>query len=636
MTAQVKFTTDEYPGGYANGLSMLDSGTMGRFKTDYEDDDRTVLKTEDGITLTSIHRSITPSGFDSAPFDRNAKTCILPTVRCHETTICNGSDHPVTMEMITSFCLQGVKADKLYRMSSFWSAEGRLRVDRLADLNLERSWAGHGTRVEKFGTVGSMPVRGFFPFVALEDSESGRFTAATLYTPSSWQIEIMMRRTPELTLAGGIADADFGHWTKTLQPGESFTAPRALTAEGRSLLEVCDLLLKAQTPDISPVDDRMGISFNEYCTTWGDPTIDNMKKICDKLADKNIQYLVMDSGWYLEKGQYWWDHIGKWEVNTTRFPNGLRELTDYVRGKGMIPGIWFEPESVAWGCELYSKPEYLLCKNGVPITVGGKRFFDMENKFVRDYLRQKVIGLLRENNFGYIKIDYNDTIGIGCEGYESLGEGLRRKLLASQDFFRELKRELPDLVIENCSSGGHRLEPSMMELSSMASFSDAHEPLCVPLIAANLLRLVRSEQNQIWAVLRKTDTDARIYYSLCSTFMGRIGMSGDIYDLSDHRWELIDQGLAFYREAADIIRYGTTTAIETTADSYNTPTGYQYTVKEYSGRLLVIAHRFADDIAESTYLHTIPALDALISAHTVLSEYGDLSAVYSAKAWILN
>lgn len=610
MTAQVKFTVDGYPGGYANGLSMLGSDTMNRFKTVLDTEDLTVLETENGIRLSCSHAEL-PG---------------LP-VRAHITTIINNSTEPFTMEMLTSFCIPQIKADRLYRMTSFWSAEGRLKVDRLTDLNLEVSWAGHGTRVEKFGTVGSMPVRSWFPFAALEDSETGHFVAAQLYSPSSWQIELAVRRNPEVTLAGGIADADYGHWTKTLLPGESFTAPKALVAEGSSLEEVCGYLLKAQNPNISPVDNDMGISFNEYCTTWGDPTIDNMKRICDKLEGKGIKYLVMDSGWYLEKGQFWWDYIGKWEVNRERFPNGLSELTSYIRSKGMIPGIWFEPESVAWGCELYNKPEYLLKRGGIPITVGGRRFLDLENDFVRKYLYDHVIKLLKENDFGYIKIDYNDTVGIGCDGYESPGEALRRKVLASQDFFRELTKELPDLVIENCSSGGHRLEPSMMEISSMASFSDAHEPLCVPLIAGNLQRLVRSEQNQIWAVMRKTDSDARIRYSLCATFMGRIGLSGDIYELSEHQWALINEGLAFYRKAADIIKYGTVDTLVSNVQSYNNPVGSQYTSRRLGSRRLVIIHRFKGND------FTFPK--KLFEGADILEEYGDLSCELSAKAWIL-
>lgn len=610
MSAQVKFAGDTYPGGFANGLSFLDSDTMNRFEVSYEDADKTVLTTKDNITLSCIHEKV--NGSD---------------VRKYVTSIENCSDNTVTMEMLTSFVITDIKADKLYRMLSFWSSEGRLKVDDLYDLNMEKSWSGHGARVEKFGSIGSMPVRKYFPFVALEDSESGQFIAATLYSPSSWQIELMIRREDTITLAGGIADADFGQWVKNLNPGEKFTAPTALVAKGHSLLEVCDKLIKAQSPDISTIDDHMGITFNEYCTTWGDPSFENIKKIVDKLEGKGFQYLVMDAGWYAKPGEAWWDYIGSWKVEPERFPNGLKELTEYVRNKGMIPGIWFEPESVTKNCDLYSKEEYLLKKFGVPITVAERRFLDMEKDIVREHLKKDVINLLKDNGFGYIKIDYNDNIGIGCEGYESLGEGLRRKLLATQDFFKELRCEIPDLVIENCSSGGHRLEPSMMSLVSMASFSDAHETLAIPIIAANLLRLVRAEQNQIWAVLRKDDSDDRLFYSLCSTFMGRVGLSGDIYDLTDHRWSLVESGLDFYRKAADIIKYGTVTLIDSINGSYNNPVGNQTVVKEYDNKELIIIHRFkGSDFTLNS---------KLFDNKKVLAQYGDLSNELSAKAWIV-
>ena len=52
-----------------------------------------------------------------------------------------------------------------------------------------------------------------------------------------------------------------------------------LIARGKTLYEVCDKLVKAQKPTISETDKKMGIIFNEYCTTWGNPSYDNIKKI---------------------------------------------------------------------------------------------------------------------------------------------------------------------------------------------------------------------------------------------------------------------------------------------------------------------------------------------------------------------
>jgi len=610
-SAEVKFTKDEYAGFYSCGATMLGSSTMNRFTASADGD---TYKTDDGIVLT-------------------VKTSKSPYSDAYEirTGITNGSGEEVTMEMITSFLFRGIRADKIHRILSFWSAEGRLLTTDLTELNMEHSWNNLAYRFEKFGNVGSMPVRKYFPFIALEDSEAHSFLAVQLYSPASWQIELTVRGDDGVTLAGGIADRDFGQWTRCLKPGETFEAPMAVAAVGDSLEDVCDKLVKAQHPDISPVDDHMGITFNEYCTTWGNPTTDSIKRLADRISGKGIQYLVMDSGWYSDCGN-WWEYRGDWSVNRKRFPNGLREVTDYIRERGMIPGIWFEFEVAAPKSGLYDDPEHFVKKDGVPLTVGGARFWDMQESYVRDYLRENVIRRVREDGFGYIKIDYNDTMGMGCDGPEGPGENLRQKVLATQEFFRELKREIPGLVIENCSSGGHRLEPSFMQLASQASFSDAHEIVSLPIIAANLHRVVKPEQSQIWAVLRASDDKARITYSLCATLLGRMGLSGDIYDLSDAQWKLVDEAMAFYRQAAGIIKDGKTIFLDNDIYSYNDPEGQQMVIRELGNERLIVYHRFADSVPMDEYMRTA-GID--MNGYTVSAAFGDADTDFSARAEIM-
>ena len=62
---------------------------------------------------------------------------------------------------------------RIHRARSSWSAEGRLITESAEALQLEPSWTGHAVRLEKFGQIGSMPVRGWFPFAAVEDTQAG-------------------------------------------------------------------------------------------------------------------------------------------------------------------------------------------------------------------------------------------------------------------------------------------------------------------------------------------------------------------------------------------------------------------------------------------------------------------------------
>ena len=205
-------------------------------------------------------------------------------------------------------------------------------------------------------------------------------------------------------------------------------------------------------------------------------------------------------------------------------------------------------------------------------------------------------------------MDYNDTIGIGCDGAESLGEGLRRDREASVNFVRKVKEEIPGIILENCASGGHKLEPLMMSECSMASFSDAHECEEIPVIAAALHRTILPRQSQIWAVIRKTDSVKRIGYTVASTFLGRMCFSGDVTELSAEQWKAIEDGMAFYKKAAPAIRDGYSYIYSHKGSSDRHLTGWQAVIrvqseegKLYEGKhesAFVTAHIFHGEVPE--------------------------------------
>lgn len=605
LRAEVKVMGDAYPGGFACGMSLGRSGTIAGFSKVAEEPEAIRYEDSRGLALI-VHRKQ----------DGEAQRVW--------TEFQNGSDQEVVLEMLASFALEEVKADAVYRMQSFWSAEGKLRRETICDLHLEPSWNRCATRVERFGNLGSMPVRKYFPFLALEDSESGQVTAIQLYVGASWQMEISVKESELLTVTGGLPDRELGHWMHKVAPGESFSTPQAVIAQGENLYQACRKLVEAQHPAISPVDDHMGIVFNEFCTTWGNPTLENLKQIADRLEGKGVQFLVIDCGWY-GHGDAWPQSVGDWDVNPERLPGGLKEAADYIRSKGMIPGLWFELESVGPTSSHYNDREHLVKRDGLPLTVGGRRFWDMEDPWVVDYLTEKVIGQLKAGGFGYIKVDYNETMGMGVDGGDSLGDGLQRKVEASRRFFQKIREEIPGIVIENCSSGGHRLTPAFMELVSQASFSDAHETTAIPLIAANLQRVIRPDQSQIWAVMRVTDDDARLQYSLIATMLGRMCLSGDIHNLSDHQWQVVQEAMAFYGKAADIIRDGVTVLHQVSTPGYNEPQGEQLVLRELGNRGLAVYHRFQN---------SQDGMPNLPQGCRILESFGLADRDFSAQAWL--
>lgn len=584
--------------GYTNGHSMTDSETTSRFRfvSQKESDNKIVTLLEDGLGRSIEHIVCYDPDWEAVTVNSR---------------FINGSDQTVRLEMLSSVNLggltpfeegMGVGCLKRHCIRSAWSAEGRVVSESIEDMNMEPSWGEYGLRYDRIGQVGSMPVRDYYPFTAVEDTKNAVTWAVALSCNGSWQMEL--RRVDNgLSLTAGLADFNYGHWAKDLAPDESFTGPQAfVTAVTGGMDEASQSLLTVQKTKNTLQCGELPVLFNEYCTTWGVPSESNLMKILDVLEGKGIDCLVIDCGWYTDGVHPWSKTNGDWEVGEdVLFPHGLQRVVDEIHKRGMKAGIWFEPETCGPLAKISSNEDWLLKRNGHVIRVDGKCFMDMRRADVRTYLDERVIAFLKKYQFDYIKVDYNESIGVGCDGAESLGEGLRQNMEYSRAFFQKMQREIPGLIIENCSSGGHRTEPSMMEVTAMASFSDAHECAEIPIIAANMHRMILPGQSQIWAVLRKEDSSERITYSLAAGFLGVLCLSGDVFDLNPAQWAQVEKGIEFYRSCAHLIRDGRSQFFGPKIQSYRQPQGWQAVMRtvEHTGQALVVAHHFAGQMPET-------------------------------------
>ncbi|MDR1639600.1 MAG: alpha-galactosidase [Clostridiales bacterium] len=602
-----KLAGDAYPGWFSQGRTMRCSESASRLKLVSLDETRSDTWVKAKAVLSDGRVEAT---HEATLWDSYAE------LKCF---IKNISKEPITLEYLTSFSVGGLSPFRsgledqteslyLHRFRSTWAKEAMHERVPLESLQLEPSWQNASANATRFGSIGSMPVREWFPFLGLEDEKEGLIWAFQLASASSWQMELY-RRHDWLSVSGGIADREFGHWMKTLMPGESFEAPIAYaTVFNGNIDGACARLLKAQEKNLKLVGQEpdLPIIFNEFCSTWGRPSRAFVDAASNVLSSEKVPYFVLDAGWY--KGD-----VGDWEENFELHPYGLREVGELLRKKGFVPGIWFEFECATASCNSYPDiKDLLLTRDGNIIRSGSRAFLDFRKPETLKRVREKVLNLLRYAGFSYIKIDYNETIGIGCDGAESLGEGLRQHIQAVRSFFEELRNELPDLLIEVCASGGHRLEPSMLALSSMASCSDAHECVENPIIAMELQRLILPRMSQIWAVLRKDEPEQRTYYTLSSGFYGRLCLSGDILDLSKRQKEILDEAIDLYRKAVPVIRSGESRLISERGLSYRNPRGWQASVRVSEDKALVVSHTFANP--PETLFFTIPGEWGL-SAH---------------------
>ena len=140
----------------------------------------------------------------------------------------------------------------------------------------------------------------------------------------------------------------------------------------------------------------------------------------------------------------------------------------------------------------------------------------------------------------------------------------------------------------------------MMSRSDMASFSDAHECPEIPLIAADLHRLILPRQSQIWAVIRQDDSIRRIIWSLSAALLGRMCISGQVARLNEAQMQAIREGVDFYRQAAPVIRKGSTRVIRRDITAYDHAHGWQAAIRTGEDAVLLTVHAFEHNGGEWT------------------------------------
>ncbi len=489
----------------------------------------------------------------------------------------------------------------LHSFRAGWAMEAKHIEQDLVDLSMEKAWGGCYENL-KFGVVGSRPVQGYHPYFALEDRKNGVIWGMQLAHNASWQCDLT-RVNRSISLSMGLADVQFGAWRKDVLPGESFTSPSAYISVCRGgIAEISNRLISMRHRAIDAygeADDENGcmpIVFNEFITTWGHPTHELLVGMGKKLREigSRTKYFVMDAGWYPNR------QVGDYDnVDMTAFPKGLKAYADDMKALGFVPGIWYEFEATGEKGKYFgSEYDDMKVKKDGHVVVGhvingrNESFLDMTNPKAIEHLDRVCIGNLKEWGFGYLKVDYNASIGLGCDGFESPGEGVRRQMVESREYFKKIKREIPGIIIENCASGGCRLEPSMMDITAMSSCSDTHEVLEIPIVAGGLHYLIPPRQSQVWCSLQSFYPDNRTKYIIAGGFLGRLCWSGKLLELSDKQYKMMVDAEDLYIKVSHIIKRGNSYIYATNRASYGHPSGTQIVARysEDESELLLVIH----------------------------------------------
>jgi alpha-galactosidase len=476
----------------------------------------------------------------------------------------NDGDAPVTLTYLSSALVRGIgrfhsgnvlnDADVVFHLPhNAWTAEARWQNIPLPETGLAdiAAWpdpephraspSGSKSRV-LVAAYGTWSTAEFLPMGAL--TLSGPDPLCLLWQiehNGAWGYELFDTDYEVAVRIAGPTDTEHD-WRQILNPGETFDAvPATTVAVNGSLDAALGQLTRSRRAHRRQHADHqaMALIFNDYMNCLnGDPTTAKLLPVIDAAADAGAEYFVIDAGWYADDGN-WWETVGAWEPSVQRFPDGgLDAVIDHIKARGLVPGLWFEPEVVGVRSPMLGElpDEAYFSVAGKRIEENGRFQLDYRHPAVIERMDRIIDGLIARFDLGYFKFDYNINPGHGTDaGGVSRGAGLLGHNRAFLGWINRLFDRHPGLVLENCSSGGCRMEYGQLGTFTLVSTSDQTDPVRYAAIAAAVPSAAAPEQSATWAYPQPDWSDEKNALTMANAMMGRIHLSGRPHLMDDRQ-----------------------------------------------------------------------------------------------------
>lgn len=207
-----------------------------------------------------------------------------------------------------------------------------------------------------------------------------------------------------------------------------------------------------------------------------DMSVETSKAFIRQMKDMGGEIFIIDAGWACppEKEMQWGPYNGINQADKDRYPNGMKELSDYCHEVGMKFAMWIEIERLGKYAEMYEKkPEWR------PFNIFGEQsegYLDFSNQEVAAWAEEELARMISEFKLDMLRIDHN----AGSKHYYDMRDtGTGRKECVSlkhgqavYKMYQNLKKRFPNVVFENCAGGGGRTDLGMMKAFSHTWVSD--------------------------------------------------------------------------------------------------------------------------------------------------------------------
>ncbi len=309
---------------------------------------------------------------------------------------------------------------------------------------------------QHYSAKGGRPSDGDMPYFNLAWLHRG--IIAAIGWPGQWDLDISREQAQSVHLSGGQSSTRF-----RLMPGEEVRTPLVVIqfwagdwTDGQNIWRQWMIEHNLPRPGGKLPPPQISAGSAHFTIEMQEANEENQKKFMMGMLNRGIpiDHWWMDAGWYAYQKN--WSRVGTWEIDRTRFPHGLKPITDLGHEHGVKSILWFEPERVSAGTWLATHhPEWLI---GPP---GQDELLFLGNKDAWQWLVDRISWFISQQGLDVYRQDFNfeplsrwqandapDRQGISeiqhVEGYLA--------------FFDELRKRFPNLLIDTCASGGRRLD----------------------------------------------------------------------------------------------------------------------------------------------------------------------------------
>ncbi|HWQ13790.1 MAG TPA: alpha-galactosidase [Roseiflexaceae bacterium] len=418
-----------------------------------------------GVRHTTVHLAHEQAGL---AIDYHARSYAGAALLETWIVVRNTGERPARVTRLDSLALDLPAAS--YELLSFtgsWGLEFEPRRTRLdAAVTLE-SRAGRSSK-------------GDVPWLTLARAGGGLLSAAPVWS-GNWAMRLEPLQDGGYRLSGGLNDWEF---FAELAPGESIAAPPvalALAAGGdtNALSTQYARVGRAHWYPRNALSEALPVEWNHWWS-YEDKTIDEatFRANVDAAARLGVEVCTLDAGWFgpTDPATHWYDYRGDWDmVNSARFPSGIRALADYTHAAGMKFGLWCEIEGLGGRARLAERRPELVA------TRGGERlgYVCLGSPAGQEWAFETLERLIVGYGADWIKLDFNLDPGAGCDRTDhghGAGDGLYAHYRGYERLLERVRARYPEVVLENCSSGGLRIDLAIARQTHMAFLSDPDWP----------------------------------------------------------------------------------------------------------------------------------------------------------------